>query len=105
MGMDGINDDGNVRRYIGMGARFITSGNDHSFIVAGSIERAKFYREPAVEAAGKRTGAERKRADHVLESARGIVKQLVGGAALGVSVRTSIRRSHVNAFKCIEWST
>jgi len=44
LGMGGINDDENARRYIAMGARFITSGNDHSFIVAGSIERATFYR-------------------------------------------------------------
>jgi 2-keto-3-deoxy-L-rhamnonate aldolase RhmA len=51
LGMGGINDDENARRYIGMGARFITSGNDHSFIVAGSIERAKFYRELAAGAA------------------------------------------------------
>jgi 2-keto-3-deoxy-L-rhamnonate aldolase RhmA len=60
MGMDGINDDGNARRYIGMGARFITSGNDHGFIFAGSIERANFYRELAVEAAGRRTGGSAK---------------------------------------------
>jgi 2-keto-3-deoxy-L-rhamnonate aldolase RhmA len=44
LGMGGINDDENARRYIGMGSRFITSGNDHSFIVSGSIERAAFYR-------------------------------------------------------------
>jgi 2-keto-3-deoxy-L-rhamnonate aldolase RhmA len=57
LGMGGINDDENARRYIGMGARFITSGNDHSFIVAGSIERATFYRELAAQAAGgKDTG-------------------------------------------------
>jgi len=47
LGMGGINDDENARRYIGMGSRFLTSGNDHSFIVSGSIERAKFFRDLA----------------------------------------------------------
>ena len=32
------------------GSRFITSGNDHSFIVSGSIERAIFYHDLAEEA-------------------------------------------------------
>jgi 2-keto-3-deoxy-L-rhamnonate aldolase RhmA len=54
LGMGGINDDENARRYMGMGARFITSGNDHSFIVSGSIERAKFFRDLAGEAAQSR---------------------------------------------------
>jgi 2-keto-3-deoxy-L-rhamnonate aldolase RhmA len=49
LGMGGINDDENARRYIAMGARFITSGNDHSFIISGSIERAKFFRQLAAE--------------------------------------------------------
>ena len=45
LGMGGVNDDENARRYIAMGSRFITSGNDHSFMVSGSIERATFYRD------------------------------------------------------------
>jgi 2-keto-3-deoxy-L-rhamnonate aldolase RhmA len=49
LGVGGINDDEDARRYIGMGSRFITSGNDHSFIVSGSIERAKFYRDLVAE--------------------------------------------------------
>jgi 2-keto-3-deoxy-L-rhamnonate aldolase RhmA len=59
LGMGGINDDSNARRYIGMGARFITSGNDHSFIVAGSIERARFYRGLATDAAEPKESGER----------------------------------------------
>jgi hypothetical protein len=35
-----------------MGSRFITSGNDHSFIVSGPIERAKFYRDLTAEVGG-----------------------------------------------------
>jgi 2-keto-3-deoxy-L-rhamnonate aldolase RhmA len=44
LGMGGINDDVNARRYIGMGARFIGTGSDHSYIVAASKERAAFFR-------------------------------------------------------------
>ena len=51
LGMGGINGDEDARRYIGMGARFLSSGNDHSFMVSGSIERAKFFR--GLAAAGK----------------------------------------------------
>jgi 2-keto-3-deoxy-L-rhamnonate aldolase RhmA len=54
LGVGGINDDEDARRYIGMGSRFITSGNDHSFIVSGSIERAKFYRGVAAEVGGQK---------------------------------------------------
>lgn len=50
LGMGGINGDEDARRYIGMGARFLTSGSDHSYIVAGSIERAEFMRRMVAEA-------------------------------------------------------
>ena len=66
LGMGGINDDKNARRYIAMGSRFITSGNDHSFIIAGSIERARFFRDLAAEVgphgpeAGKSKGDKKK---------------------------------------------
>ena len=50
LGMGGINGDEDARRYIGMGARYLSSGNDHSFIVSGSIERAKFYRDLVAQA-------------------------------------------------------
>lgn len=61
LGMGGINDDTDARRYIGMGARFIGSGNDHSFIVAGSMERAKFYRGVVAAVGGKAKDAKRKK--------------------------------------------
>jgi 2-keto-3-deoxy-L-rhamnonate aldolase RhmA len=66
LGMGGINDDENARRYIAMGSRFITSGNDHSFIISGSLERAKFFRDLAGEVdsegakAGKPKGGKKK---------------------------------------------
>jgi 2-keto-3-deoxy-L-rhamnonate aldolase RhmA len=61
LGVGGINEDEDARRYIGMGSRFITSGNDHSFIVSGSIERAKFYRGVAAEVGGKNDVRKKKR--------------------------------------------
>ena len=63
LGVGGINDDEDARRYIAMGSRFITSGNDHSFIVNGSIERAAFYRKVAAEAGDgdKAKGGKKKR--------------------------------------------
>jgi 4-hydroxy-2-oxoheptanedioate aldolase len=60
LGMGGINDDENARRYIKMGSRFITTGNDHSFIVSGSIERAKFYRDLAADGGNAVGGKEGK---------------------------------------------
>jgi hypothetical protein len=61
--MGGMNDDENARRHIAMGARFITSGNDHGFIVAGSIERAKFYRGLLTQAGGdkRKKGGKKRR--------------------------------------------
>ena len=53
LGMGGINDDENARHYIAMGSRYLTSGTDHSFIVSGSIDRAKFFRDLA-EGVGNR---------------------------------------------------
>ena len=59
LGMGGINGDEDARRYIGMGARFLSSGNDHSFLVSGSIERAKFFR--GLAAAGKAKDGKKKK--------------------------------------------
>jgi 2-keto-3-deoxy-L-rhamnonate aldolase RhmA len=44
LGMGGINGDEDSKRYIGMGSRFITTGSDHGYIVAGSLARAAFLR-------------------------------------------------------------
>ena len=63
LGVGGINQDEDARRYIGMGSRFLSSGNDHSFIVSGSIERARFFRSVAAEVGGegkKKSGKKKK---------------------------------------------
>ena len=53
LGMGGISGDDDATRYIGMGARFITSGSDHSFILSGSRARAAFFRGLTVGTPGK----------------------------------------------------
>ena len=54
LGVGGINDDVDARRYIGMGSRFLSSGNDHSFMISGSLARAKFFRDVAAEVGKKK---------------------------------------------------
>lgn len=44
MGMGGVYDETVTPDYIALGARFILSGNDHSFLMAGAGARAKFLR-------------------------------------------------------------
>jgi len=44
MGMGGVYDETTARDYIGLGARFLLSGNDHAFLMAGASARAKFLR-------------------------------------------------------------
>lgn len=47
LGMGGINDEADAKRYIGMGARFLGSGSDHSYIVEAATSRAAFLRRIA----------------------------------------------------------
>jgi 2-keto-3-deoxy-L-rhamnonate aldolase RhmA len=44
MGMGGVYDETVTPDYIRLGARFILSGNDHSFVMTGASQRAKFLR-------------------------------------------------------------
>ncbi len=62
LGMGGINGDADSERYIGMGSRFITTGSDHSYVVAGSLARATFLRGLTVGgvAKGKKKGGKKK---------------------------------------------
>lgn len=43
LGMGGVYDEENASRYVGMGARFILSGSDHSYLMAGADNRAAFF--------------------------------------------------------------
>jgi 2-keto-3-deoxy-L-rhamnonate aldolase RhmA len=44
MGMGGVYDEKVAPEYIRLGARFILSGSDHAFLMAGATARAKFLR-------------------------------------------------------------
>jgi 2-keto-3-deoxy-L-rhamnonate aldolase RhmA len=43
LGMGGVYDEENASRYVGMGARFILTGSDHSYIMAGADNRTGFF--------------------------------------------------------------
>jgi 2-keto-3-deoxy-L-rhamnonate aldolase RhmA len=44
MGMGGISDNEDARRYIGMGCRFVLTGSDHNYVIEGAAAKAKFMR-------------------------------------------------------------
>ncbi len=44
LGMGGINDNEDARRYIGMGCRFVLTGSDHSYVIDGARAKADFMR-------------------------------------------------------------
>ena len=52
LGVGGTSSDDDSLFYIRMGSRFITSGNDHSFMVSGSVAAAKRVREMVAAAGG-----------------------------------------------------
>ncbi len=43
LGMGGVYDEENASRYVGMGARFILTGSDHSYMVMGADQRVNFF--------------------------------------------------------------
>lgn len=43
LGMGGVYDQENAARYVAMGARFLLSGSDHSYIMAGARQRSDFF--------------------------------------------------------------
>jgi 2-keto-3-deoxy-L-rhamnonate aldolase RhmA len=58
LGMGGVYDEVNAARYVGMGARFVLTGSDHSYVLMGAAKRSAFFAgpppTPAVEAAEKK---------------------------------------------------
>jgi 2-keto-3-deoxy-L-rhamnonate aldolase RhmA len=48
LGMGGVAGDADSARYVGMGARFIVTGSDHGYIVAGASARADALRSLTV---------------------------------------------------------
>jgi 2-keto-3-deoxy-L-rhamnonate aldolase RhmA len=43
LGMGGVYDEENAARYVAMGARFLLTGNDHSYIMSGAAQRTAFF--------------------------------------------------------------
>lgn len=43
LGMGGVYDEENASRYVGMGARFLLTGSDHSYMVTGADQRVNFF--------------------------------------------------------------
>jgi len=43
LGMGGVYDEENASRYVAMGAKFILTGSDHSYIVSGADQRMTFF--------------------------------------------------------------
>ncbi len=43
LGMGGVYDEENATRYVGMGAKFVLTGSDHSYIMAGANARSGFF--------------------------------------------------------------
>ena len=41
--MGGVYDEENASRYVAMGARFLLTGSDHSYIVSGAAQRSAFF--------------------------------------------------------------
>ncbi len=45
LGMGGVYDEENASRYVAMGARFILTGSDHSYIISGADQRVRFFND------------------------------------------------------------
>ena len=43
LGMGGVYDEENAARYVGMGARFVLTGSDHSYVLMGANTRSSFF--------------------------------------------------------------
>ncbi len=43
LGMGGVYDEENASRYVAMGARFLLTGSDHSYIMSGASQRSDFF--------------------------------------------------------------
>jgi 2-keto-3-deoxy-L-rhamnonate aldolase RhmA len=43
LGMGGVYDEENASRYVGMGARFVLTGSDHTYILTGANARSGFF--------------------------------------------------------------
>lgn len=61
LGMGGVYDQENASRYVGMGATFLLTGSDHSYLMAGADQRVAFFNALTPPAPAAATGGKRKR--------------------------------------------
>jgi 2-keto-3-deoxy-L-rhamnonate aldolase RhmA len=47
LGMGGVYDEENARRYLRMGPQLVVAGGDHSYLMTGGSARTAFLREAA----------------------------------------------------------
>ena len=52
LGMGGVYDEDNATRYVAMGARFLLTGSDHSYLVSGATQRSSFFNKLPTAPAG-----------------------------------------------------
>jgi 2-keto-3-deoxy-L-rhamnonate aldolase RhmA len=45
LGMGGVYDEENASRYVAMGARFVLTGADHTYIMSGASQRSAFFND------------------------------------------------------------
>jgi 2-keto-3-deoxy-L-rhamnonate aldolase RhmA len=60
-GMGGVYDQENAKRYISMGAQFILSGADHSYIMAGAKARTDFLRTIEIDSESEKHSDKKKK--------------------------------------------
>jgi 2-keto-3-deoxy-L-rhamnonate aldolase RhmA len=61
LGMGGVYDEENASRYVGMGARFVLTGNDHNYMLMGANTRSSFFTGLPVAGADADTGSKKKK--------------------------------------------
>lgn len=62
LGMGGVYDEENAARYVAMGARFVLTGSDHSYMLIGASQRTAFFDNQPPAAAGEKKKKRKKAA-------------------------------------------
>jgi 2-keto-3-deoxy-L-rhamnonate aldolase RhmA len=62
LGMGGVYDEENASRYVGMGALFVLTGSDHSYLMSGADQRSRFFNDLPVSAPVAAPAASEKKA-------------------------------------------
>ena len=63
LGMGGVYDQENAARYVGMGALFLLTGSDHSYLMAGADQRVSFFNGLALPGAEPAPAGKKRKKD------------------------------------------